>query len=349
MKAKFRSHIAAAMLLAPAAVLLGSQPAQAQLQVQIQPASFVRGVTLDSDHGLTPGSTLRLRVDAAPRANWANVTLGQSGVRVALRERGPGEYVGSYVVRRTDRIDPTQSMLIRLDYNGRLVAQNANFPAAFQTLASGAAPAATPLIERFVMRPAGRIEAGRELRFRLVGAPGADAWLDIPGVIRGVDLVETRPGVYEGSYVVRRRDNLGAFAAAVATLESSGRRVTARVDTRGGEFAHGPSRDEQGPVLVEFGPAPGARLTEERTTHVFARLSDDASGVETSSVQLRLNGNDVTDEAQISNNEVHFRDRLEAGRYNVELSARDRAGNVTRRTWTFEVADEGRYGHWGGR
>jgi hypothetical protein len=354
MKAKFRSHLAAAVLLAPAATLL-SPSAQAQLQIQIkpvqahvQPAQVVRAVSLDADHGLAPGSTLRLRVDATPRANWVNVTLGQSGIRVALRERAPGQYVGTHVVRRTDRIDPTQPMLVRLDYNGRVVAHSAGFPAAFQALAMGA-PAVAPEIERFVMRPMGRIEAGRELRFRLAGAPGGNAWLDIPGVIAGVDLEETRPGVYEGSYVVRRRDNPGAFSSAVATLESGGRRVTARLDMRAGDSAWGPSRDEQPPVVVEFGPAHGARVNDARRTHVFARLSDDASGVDPSSVRLRINGDNVTDQARVSGDEVHFRDELEPGRYNVELTAKDRAGNLTRRTWTFDVVEEGRYGQWGGR
>ena len=107
----------------------------------------------------------------------------------------------------------------------------------------GAAPSSMH-IERFVMRPMGRIESGRELRFRLVGTPGADAWLDIPGVIRGVDLVEVRPGVYEGTYTVRRRDDLDAFGRAVATLRNGNQRTTARVDVRGGDrdFGEGARR-----------------------------------------------------------------------------------------------------------
>ena len=348
MNRNIRTHIAAALLLAPAAVLIGS-PAQAQLQIQIQPAASVRAVSLDSDNGLSPGATLNLRVDAAPRASWANVALGNSGVRVALRERVPGQYVGSYVIRRADRIDPTQLLQVRLNYDGRVVAQNMNFPAAFQALAMGAAPSVTPAIERFVMRPMGRIEPGRELRFRLIGAPGGDAWVDIPGVIRGVDLAETRAGVYEGTYVVRRRDNLRAFDGAVATLESGGQRATARVDIRSGDFGYAPARDAQGPVVVEFGPAQGSRLSDERLTDVFARLSDEGSGIDPSSVRLRINGDDVTDQARISANEVHFREELDPGRYNVELTARDRAGNATQRTWSFEVVQEGRFGYWGGR
>jgi hypothetical protein len=90
-------------------------------------------------------------------------------------------------------------------------------------------------IDRFVMQEIGRLEPGRELRFRVMGAPGGDASLDIPGVVSGVGLDETRPGVYEGTYTIRRRDDLDAFRTAVATLRHGDQRATARLELR--EFA----------------------------------------------------------------------------------------------------------------
>src|SRR6185369_15968984 len=149
----------------------------------------------------------------------------------------------------------------------------------FQSLATmGAAPAAAPslAIERFVMRPMGRLEPGRELRFRLVGAPGGDAWMDIPGVIRGVDLTEVRPGVYEGTYTIRRRDDLDAFRNAIATLRNGNQRVTARVDMRGDDRdVGGAGRDERAPQITELTPANGERIAERGRTHVRAHLSDE--------------------------------------------------------------------------
>lgn len=239
MKTTLRHYATAAMLLVPVAGAFVAQPAAAQERVIVaQPG--IRSMALDSDQGLAPGATLRLQLYATPGARWSNVTLGDSGVRVALRERSPGNYVGSYVIRRGDRIDPTQAMTARAVYGDRTVVSSIAFPPGFQALAMGA-PAA-PAIERFVMNPHGRLEPGRELQFRLVGAPGGNAWLDIPGVIRGVALQETRPGVYEGSYTIRRHDDPDAFDRAVATLQQGRLRATARVEIRGGEFGYGYGR-----------------------------------------------------------------------------------------------------------
>lgn len=78
-----------------------------------------------------------MQVHASPDADWAHVELGQSGIRVALRERAPGRYVGSYTVRRADRIDPLQWMTVRGAFDGRQVVQNFSYPASFQALATG--------------------------------------------------------------------------------------------------------------------------------------------------------------------------------------------------------------------
>ena len=198
------------------------------------------------------------------------------------------------------------------------------------------APAA-PAIERFVMNPRGRIEPGRELRFRLVGAPGAEAWVDIPGVIRGVDLVETRPGVYEGTYTVRRRDDPRAFPRAMATLAEGNLRTTARVHVRGDDVAQ--PRDSQPPSITDVTPGEGVRVGDRGRVHVFARLGDVGSGVDPASVRLRIDGRDVTAGAHISADEVRFRDNLLDGRHTAELEVRDRAGNATRKAWTFQVVD----------
>ena len=47
-------------------------------------------LAVDSDGGLAPGATLRLRLNATPGARWADVTLGDSGIVVPIREERPG-------------------------------------------------------------------------------------------------------------------------------------------------------------------------------------------------------------------------------------------------------------------
>lgn len=198
---------------------------------------------------------------------------------------------------------------------------------------------AAPMIERFVVR-AGRIEPGRELRFSLAGAPGSRVWLDIPGVVRALPMREVRPGFYEAEYTVRRRDDPEAFARTVATLQRGPQRITAQVDMRGG--GHGGPRDERPPQITDVTPAQGERVGEWRRTQIFARLSDEGSGVDAGSVRLRVDGRDVTERARISAGEVQYREALGDGRHTAEVTVRDRAGNLARRSWSFDIRERDR-------
>jgi hypothetical protein len=347
MQAKLRSTVAAMMLLAPVAATLIAQPVQAQTRATVaQPA--VTNMALNSDSGLSAGATLRVQLYATPNASRASVSLGDSGITVPLRQQGPGNYTGSYVVRRTDRIDPMQLITARVVFGDRTYSRQFNYPAAFQALAMGAPPSSVA-IERFVMRPMGRIEPGRELRYRLIGTPGADAWLDIPGVIRGVDLVEVRPGVYEGTYTVRRRDDANAFSRAVATLRNGNQRTTARVDLRGGDREFGqapppPGQDARPPQISDMTPANGERVGDRGRTLVSARLQDEGTGIDRDSVRLRIDGREVSDDVRVSADDVRYRAELPPGRHTAELTVRDRAGNTTTKAWTFDVVPGDRMG-----
>jgi hypothetical protein len=340
MKANLRPTAAALMLaLAPLGGSLLAPSATAATPAA-QPA--IATISINSDAGVSPGATIRLQLTAARNAGRASVTLGDSGIVVPLTQQAAGNYTGSHVVRRNDRIDPTQLMTARITVGERTVTRQFHYPPSFQALAMGAPPAAAQApvqvqvqapgprmaIERFFIRSSGPVEAGRELRFRLVGAPGGDAWMDIPGVIQGVDLRETRPGEYEGSYTVRQRDNPDAFRTAVATLRRGEDRVSARL-----EF-------NLPPQITELLPAHGDRITARGRTQIAARITDDGGGIDPSRVRLRVNGRDVTADARITPDEVHYRANLDPGRYAVELTARDSTGNMTTKTWTFDVMPE---------
>jgi hypothetical protein len=346
MQAKLRSTVAAALLLLPVAATFVAQPANAATAT----APAITNMALNSDAGLSAGATLRVQVYATPNARKATLTLGDSGITVPLRQQTAGNYTGSYVVRRADRIDPTPLMTARVTFGERTYSRQFNYPAGFQALAMGAAPkAAAPRmeIERFVMRPMGRLEPGRELHFRMRGAPGGDGWVDIPGVINGVDLAEVRPGVYEGTYTVRRRDNLDAFRNAVATLRNGNQRVTARLDLRGRDDDEGrpaQARDERSPQIFEMTPGNGDRVTERGRTRISARLSDDGCGVDPATVRLRLNGRDVTADSRVTPEEVTGRSDLDPGRYTAEVTVKDQAGNTTTQAWTFDVVPGERVG-----
>jgi hypothetical protein len=331
--------------VAAAALLLGSlgasfvaTPAHAQRAV-VAPTAVIESMSVNADSGLSPGSTLHFTLRGTPGANRAEVALDQTNVAVVLRETSPGVYRGTYIVRRGDRIDPTRVMTGRISVAGQTLARNFSYPPAFQALAMGAAPATAAAIDRFTMRPQGRLAPGRELRFRLEGARGGDAWLDIPGVISGVDLAEVRPGVYEGTYTIRRRDDLDAFDRAVATLRHGQQRVTAQLGDRD---ARPGGRDSTPPVISDMWPAHNDRVRDRERDRISARVVDEGSGVDEASIRLRIDGRDVSRNVRFEENEVRFREYLPPGRHDAELTVRDRAGNVTTKAWRFEIGERDR-------
>lgn len=238
MKRTLQGKVATAvLLLAPLVVATVAQPAaaqQPQYRVAESRQGTINGMTIDSDSGLRPGSTLRISVRATPGARWANLALSDD-VRVPLRERAPGEYVGSYVIRQRDRIDPTRQMMLRAGWGEGPVAVAYNYPPAFRTQAMGNAPAtANAEVSNFAMWPRGdRMEPGRVVHFRVEGTPNARAAVRVPGVIDRLELREERPGMYVGSYTIRRQDDINAFADAAAVLRTGDQRVVAHLD-RGG-------------------------------------------------------------------------------------------------------------------
>lgn len=196
-------------------------------------------------------------------------------------------------------------------------------------------------IERFTLRTDGRrIEPGTQIQFRLVGTPGGEAWVDIPGVISGLDLTQVRPGLYEGTYTVRRRDNLQAFARSQATLRHGRNQATAYVDMREDrdwDRRDGDRRrDEQPPQFGAISPGQGERIPEGRA-QVSARFGDERSGIDPRTVRLRIAGRDVTGESRITENAIEWRGELRPGHYTADVTARDRAGNASSRSWNFDV------------
>jgi hypothetical protein len=225
--------------------------------------------------------------------------------------------------------------MLLLPLAGAMVAQPAQ--AQHRAVVAQAIVAPAPLIERFAVTPRGRLAPGRELRFRVDGVPGGNAWLDIPGVVSGIELRETRRGHYEGAYTIRRRDDLSAFDRAVATLKVGNQRATARVDLEA-DRDHGRNRrDERAPQITHLSPGNGDRVDERGRTLINARLADEGSGVDPASVRLVVDGLDVTRNARVTEDAIAYRERLGNGQHRAELVVRDRAGNVSRTAWSFRV------------
>lgn len=98
-----------------------------------------------------------------------------------------------------------------------------------------------------------------------------------------------------------------------------------------------PAGDQQPPQISNVTPANGETVAERRRTRIAASLADVGSGIDAASVRLSVDGVDVTRNAEITADQVRWRENLGIGRHNAELVVRDRAGNSTRTAWSFRV------------
>lgn len=343
MKAHLRNYVTSALLALPIALAMVAAPTAAVAQ----PATpEVRSLEVGTDGGLAPGARLRFRLVGTPRVQ-ASVRVRGLHEAVAMREVSPGVYIGGYTVKRADRLDREAEVRATLRRGNRIAAATY---ALSETMAAPvvAAPAPVPVpppaprvpdprIERFGISPTERFEPGADIRFALEGTPGGVAVVDLPGVERNLQLREVRPGFYEGNYTIRRSDSFNPNRPAVATL-----RVGERVTTTNVPFptsAPPVAADTRPPNVLNLTPREGESVPAGPATLISGNFEDrGGSGVDPASVQIIVSGRNVTRDAQITQEGFRFRDALPPGRHSVEVTARDRAGNVVRRGWSFDVA-----------
>ncbi len=336
--ARLRAPVAALALMLPGAFVLGALPAAAVAQSVV---AEVKSLTIRSDSDLDPGSRLSIRAVGTPRAQ-ATVRIQGVRERIALREVSPGVYVGRYTIKRNEVVEDDREVRVMLRIGNRTAtatydlgeAMTDERPVAAVPPPVAVAPPPPPLrIDRFGMAPIERIEPGAELRFSLDGVPGGTVVVDLPGVTNDVGLREIRPGHYEGGYTLRRADNLNTSRPVTATLRVGDRVVSASLATPVVQ----PQADNRPPQLVNISPRDGEAVPAG-PVQISGNFEDrGGSGVDPVTVRLVIGGRNVTPEAQVTPTSFAYRANLPPGRYAVDVTARDRAGNPMRREWSFEV------------
>ena len=339
MKKHLCNHVASLFLLVPCAGALVAAPTMALAQ---SASPEVRSLEVRSDGEIEPGARLTFRVVGTPRAR-AVVRISGIRERIELREVSRGLYIGRYRVKPGDRIENDSEVRAILRAENRSGAaeytlaevMSGQAPVAVAPPAPPAPPAPALRIERFSLAPIDRIEPGAELRFALDGYPGATVRVDLPGIENDVALREVRPGHYEGSYTIRRADNLNLSRPMVATLRVGDRAVTANLALQAAQ----PSGDNRPPNLVNLSPREGEVVAGGPVIQISANFEDrGGSGVDPATVRINLSGRNVTGDAQVTSTAFNLRAHLAPGRYTVDVTARDRAGNALRKEWSFDVA-----------
>lgn len=224
------------------------------------------------------------------------------------------------------------------------------------------ARAAQPAIAKMSINSDAGLSPGATLRVQVsatANARSASVSLGDSGVT--VPLHQQAPGTYTGTYVVRRADHIDPMQLMTARVAYADRNVTRQFKFPAGfqalAMGNAPqtqpsqpmerraARDDRSPDILDLTPANGDRVADRGRTHISARVVDEGSGIDVDSVRMRINGREVSDGVRVSGDEVHYRADLAPGRYTAEVSVRDRAGNSTRKAWTFDVTPGGdRYG-----
>jgi outer membrane lipoprotein SlyB len=101
-------------------------------------------------------------------------------------------------------------------------------PAQAQQYNTPAGEAYRPVIRGFNVDEVRRLVPGAELNFDVYGTPGGRVYLQIAGANRNLQLTETEPGQYEGTYTIGSRDRISANSAVTANLRV-GNQVTTGV------------------------------------------------------------------------------------------------------------------------
>lgn len=191
--------------------------------------------------------------------------------------------------------------------------------------------AGDPVIQSFSHSGNGPLRAGSAVEFTMEGTPGARAAFDVIGVASNVAMSEVSPGRYVGRLTVPAGlnvENARAFGRLVA-----GNRQAPIIQ------AGTPIRvDAQPPQIVNLSPAQGTVVTQARPDIYAEYRAEGVSGIDTNSVQVIVNGKDVTSQARVTPGFVFYTPPADLnGPVSVQIRVADRAGNGQNATTSFNV------------
>ncbi len=330
-----RKQLLSFLLLLSAFAPIGTLSVPAYAQRAASPPEIDR-FTVDSDNRLRPGAELTFTVEGTPRGK-ASVRISGLNRNIPLKEVSRGVYEGGYTIKRTDRITASNTVRATLRAGKRATGETYSFPSGYGSARRAEAPPATqpaaPKIDRFTATPINNIEPGADLKFAMTGTPGAKAYFTIEGVATNVPMQEVRSGQYEGSYTIRRSDHFPSPVNVFGTLEANGQAIGARLN-------QALIVDAKSPVIGNVSPRDGETVAAGKQTSISATFDDGGGvGIDPKSVRVVVSGRDITQNSQITPKFFNYYSaNLQPGRYPVEVTASDLAGNAVRHAWTFFVA-----------
>lgn len=201
--------------------------------------------------------------------------------------------------------------------------------------ANPAAPTGNVEVTSLTQNSGGRaLKGGDTLTVSLRGTPGGTAAFSLPGIetAKSVLMRETAPGQYEGAFTIP--NNITIKGASLLASLKVGNATSPLIQA--GEPI---TVDSVGPKFDSLSPAPNAAIPPGKPL-IYGTFSDAGTGINTGSVRLLVDNQDVTGQATITESFFSYRPAadLPVGKKEVVIVARDTAGNETRKTWAFTVA-----------
>jgi len=99
-------------------------------------------------------------------------------------------------------------------------------------------------------------------------------------------------------------------------------------------------QDTKGPTITLVSPSKDASITDT-TPEIIIRYSD-PSGIDTSSISITLDGNDITSLVTISSSELTYIPitALSLGTYSISITVEDEYGNEASASWNFTIVEK---------
>jgi outer membrane lipoprotein SlyB len=177
-----------------------------------------------------PGRELKFTLFGSPGGSAVVQIAGATG-DLSLAEAETGVYEGIYTIRSRDHITAASKATVNLRVGNKvssmvldeplIAAANSGPTAAQRAAANG------PRIEKFDVDAPASFAAGEEIFLTLNGTAGGTATARVSGVRGKLAMTESRPGVYEGNYTIRNRDQVTTASTVAATLRVRDRETTA--------------------------------------------------------------------------------------------------------------------------
>ncbi|HET9097843.1 MAG TPA: copper amine oxidase N-terminal domain-containing protein [Candidatus Baltobacteraceae bacterium] len=193
------------------------------------------------------------------------------------------------------------------------------------------APATAVGITGIDVAPPHVLRAGQNLGVTLRGTPGGLAGFDIGPYVTNLPLTEQQPGVYTGSYTIRRGQNF-ADAPILGRLNAHGADAPQAVSLTTVSVSTEP------PGIVDFAPDDGAVVNNSRPS-IYATFASGTVGVNPSSARIEINGHDVTSGAVRTSRFIDYSPGIDYpdGAMHVTVRVSDLAGNTATKSWTFFI------------